>query len=278
VVSRSTDAGATWHRDTLNTSASYTYGLTMAVHPANSNHAYAAGYSGIFYRSTNAGATWTLLNSSLTSYIYDIAPHPTNLNIIYLATSNGVYKTTNAGTAWSDVGLSNVNDVLVHPRGPDTLYAATSAGFYKSTNAGGSWTMNNTGLLDPYITKLAFNAGVPDSSFIFCGTRYGGMSRMFISVIPIAEQEGGSRGFGLAIGPNPARGRVRMSYSLTHPSRVTIAVYDIRGRRVATVVDGRRPAGVNDADWDCRHLANGVYFVKAVTNQAGEVRKLIIVR
>ena len=30
--------------------------------------------------------------------------------------------------------------------------------------------------------------------------------------------------------------------------------------------------------WDCRHLANGVYFVKAVTDQAGEVRKLIIVR
>jgi hypothetical protein len=278
VVSKTTDAAATWHRDTLQISASNLYGQSVAVHPANPNHVYAAGYSGIFYRSTDAGLSWTLLNSSLSSYIYDIAPHPTNTNIIYLATSNGVYKTTNAGAAWTDVGLSNVNDVLVHPRGPDTLYAATGGGFYKSTNAGGSWTMNNAGLLDPNITTLAVGAGGGDSSFIFCGTRYGGMGRMFMSIIPIAEQKEDNAGVGLVIGPTPARGRVRIQYFLAHPSRITIAVYDIRGCRVATVADENRPAGTNTADWDCRCLADGVYFVKVAGDKSRDVRKLILVR
>jgi hypothetical protein len=138
--------------------------------------------------------------------------------------------------------------------------------------------MNNTGLLDPNITKLAIGTGSRDSSFIFCGTRYGGMGRMFISIIPVAEQKEVNTGVGLDIGPNPARGRVRIQYFLDHSSRITIAVYDIRGCRVATVADESRPAGANAAEWDCRRLADGVYFVKAVTDDRRDVHKLILVR
>ncbi len=282
LVSKTTDAGATWHRDTLQVSTSSMYGKSVAVSPANRNHVYAAGYNGIFYRSTDAGATWTLLNSGLTStgYIYDIAPHPTNPNIIYVgASSGGVYRTTDAGTTWTRMGtLTAVNDVMVHPFGPDTVYVGANAGFYLSTNAGSTWTQQNSGLLDPYITSLAMNTGGPDSSFLFCGIRGGGLHRRYLSIIPVEEQAGDREAAGLTIGPNPARDRVNFHYCLSQPCRITIGVYDVQGRRIEAVVDGYRPAGEHGAEWDCRHQAAGVYFVKAFTDRGRETRTLIIVR
>ncbi len=258
------------------------YGKSVAVSPANRIHVYAAGYNGIFYRSTDAGATWTLLNSGLTStgYIYDIAPHPTNTNIIYLGVSSGgVYKTTNAGASWTRMGsMTSVNDVLVHPFGPDTVYTGANAGFYVSTNAGATWTQQNDGLLDPYITSLAMNTGIRDSSFLLCGTRGSGLHRRYLSIIPVEEQAGDREAAGLTIGPNPARARVHFHYCLIRSSRITIAVYDVQGRRIEAVVDGFRPAGEHDADWDCRHQAAGVYFVKAFTDRGRETRTLIVVR
>ncbi len=272
----------TWHRDTLQVTTNYIMGNSVAVHPTNSNLVYAAGYNGIFYKSTNAGSTWTLMSTGLTNvyYIYDIAPNPQNANIIYLGTYNGVYKTTDGGSNWVRMGtLTYVNDILVHPRGPDTVYVGANAGFYKSTDAGGAWTQQNGGLLDPYVTSLAMNSsGGRDSSFIFCGTKGGGMHRMFLSIIPVCEQKLETATIGLSCTPNPANGRVCFSYYLPQASRVLIGVYDAQGRRVALVADADQIAGAHLAEWDCRQMAVGVYFVRASTAQTSDVRKLILMR
>jgi len=281
VVSKSTDAGLTWHRDTLLTSADYMYGYSLAIHPANQNLVYAGGYNSLFYKSTDAGSTWALLNSGLTNayYLYDIAPNPINTNIIYLASSNGVFKTTNAGTTWAVTSLTGtVNDILVHPTGPDTVYAGTNAGFYKSTNAGGSWTTINGGLLDTYVTTIAFKQAGRDSSFIFAGTKGGGMHRMFLNIISVAEDRCSEADVRFAIESNPARDRARFQYTLTQSSKVEVKVYDPQGCLVKTLVDDRKNAGVHYTDWNCRDQAVGVYFVKMVTDQTHEVRKLILVR
>jgi len=265
----------------MRTSTEYMYGYSLAVHPANPNLVYAAGYNSLFFKSTNAGSTWTLMNSGLTNayYIYDIAPNPANQNIIYLASSNGVFKTTNAGTTWTNCGLTSVNDLLVHPFGPDTIYAGTSTGFYKSVNAGATWTANNAGLLDTYVTALAMKpSGRADSSFLFAGTKGGGMHRMFINIIPVAEDKTRGSRIGLTVGPNPVRGRACFQYTLPQNSRVRIAVYDAQGRRVDTVVDGQEQAGTHCVDWDCRSQAVGVYFVQTVADQSTEVGKLILMR
>ena len=284
VVSKTTDAGVTWHRDTLLTSTTnYMVGNSVAVQPSASNLVYTAGYSGLFFKSTNAGSSWSLLNTGLTNtyYIYDIAPNPTNPNIIYLATYNGVYKTTNAGTNWAATSLTGtVNDVLVHPRGPDTVYAAANTGFYKSTNAGVNWTAMNGGLLDTYVTKLAINPGGSfrgDSSFIFAGTQGGGVHRMFLMLVPIAEDHLGDIKVCFAISPNPARDRARFQYTLDHSSRVEMKIYDAQGRLVQTLVESQKKAGTYNADWNCHAQAAGIYFVKMVSDKVNEVHKLILV-
>jgi len=281
LVSKTTDAGVTWHRDTLEATTTYKMGNSVAVHPANSNLVYAAGYNGIFYKSTNAGSTWILSSTGLTNvyYVYDIAPNPANPNIIYLGTYNGVYKTTDAGTSWTRMGaLTYVNDILVHPFGPDTVYAGANAGFYKSTNAGVTWVQQNGGLLDPYVTALAMNTGGRDSSFLFCGTKGGGLHRQYLSIIPVCEQKPETAALGLTCLPNPCRDRVCLNYLLPQASRVLIEVYDTQGRRIVTVADGDQAAGTHQAEWNCRRQAVGVYFVRVLTAQTCDVQKLILAR
>jgi hypothetical protein len=84
----------------------------------------------------------------------------------------------------------------------------------------------------------------------------------------------------LAISPNPSLAATRVSFDLPRESHVSVAVYDIAGRRVHTVVDGMRPAGRHQEAWDGRgeggRALAGVFFVRL--DAAGETRTERLVR
>jgi hypothetical protein len=66
--------------------------------------------------------------------------------------------------------------------------------------------------------------------------------------------------------PNPAR-TVRVSFSLPLPEDVEIGIFDVAGRRVATLFEGRLPAGEYSRDWsgrasDGRKVGAGVFFAR----------------
>lgn len=74
--------------------------------------------------------------------------------------------------------------------------------------------------------------------------------------------EAGAR---LLVFPNPGRRLQKriVALALVRPARVRVTVHDLRGRRVATLADGPRPAGRNDLAWTPGGLAPGVYFIRA---------------
>jgi len=68
-------------------------------------------------------------------------------------------------------------------------------------------------------------------------------------------------------GANPARSRVALLLEVSAPLRVHVAVFDVMGRRVRTLVDGEIPAGTSPLVWDGRGAArgsvgSGVYFIR----------------
>lgn len=72
--------------------------------------------------------------------------------------------------------------------------------------------------------------------------------------------------------PNPVTAlRTTLRFDLARPGRASVALYDVRGRRVATLVDGALPAGRHVAPWNGRETtgrpaANGVYFAELRTD------------
>ncbi|MEJ2538517.1 MAG: hypothetical protein P8188_00820 [Gemmatimonadota bacterium] len=127
-----------------------------------------------FYIATASGHLWKTENRGITfEVLFDdrpdvfsigaIAVAPSDPDILYLGSGegnnsrssywgNGVYKSTDAGESWTNVGLPeshHIGRVVIHPDDPDVVYVAAlghlyseneERGLYKTTNGGGSWT------------------------------------------------------------------------------------------------------------------------------------------
>jgi hypothetical protein len=83
--------------------------------------------------------------------------------------------------------------------------------------------------------------------------------------------------------PNPFDDQTRVRWNLARNSNVRVDVYDVMGRRVATLLDGSRPAGSGEARWSGRddrggRVAAGVYFVRMRAGGETQSRRVVLVR
>jgi hypothetical protein len=83
--------------------------------------------------------------------------------------------------------------------------------------------------------------------------------------------------------PNPARGETSIAYALPAAAEVELAVYDLSGRRVATLVRGAREAGVYEERYGLteeggRYLAAGVYVYRLRAGSRVAARKMVVSR
>jgi hypothetical protein len=79
-------------------------------------------------------------------------------------------------------------------------------------------------------------------------------------------------------GANPFRAATTLRYALPEGGPVTLTVYDVLGRRVATLVDGEKAAGRHTATLDGRRLASGAYFVRLQSGDQVQTRRVTVVR
>ncbi|MES2649126.1 MAG: 3-coathanger stack domain-containing protein [Bacteroidota bacterium] len=111
-------------------------------------------------RSTDGGVTWFLTgalpNAGETFYGYKLIQHPNFANILFAATTSGIYKTSNSGVSWTQVESdTRFTDIEFKPNDASIMYAVrrmngggetNSNPFYRSTNTGDTWTNTTTGI------------------------------------------------------------------------------------------------------------------------------------
>ena len=83
--------------------------------------------------------------------------------------------------------------------------------------------------------------------------------------------------------PNPFNPSTEIAYRVQAPGLVTLRVYDVLGREVATLVEERRAAGLYRVRFDGSGLASGVYFYRLQVNAGGgsrfeDTRTLLLLR
>lgn len=76
--------------------------------------------------------------------------------------------------------------------------------------------------------------------------------------------------------PNPFNPNTAISYRLSAVGHVTLAVYDVLGRKVATLVDGRQSDGVHTVFFNASELASGVYFYRLTASGVSVVKKMLL--
>jgi len=78
--------------------------------------------------------------------------------------------------------------------------------------------------------------------------------------------------------PNPARTQATIRYALPRATDVHLDVYDLLGRRVMTLAEGRQEAGRKQLPLDASRLASGTYFYRLTAGETTRTRKLTVVR
>ena len=125
---------------------------------------YVASSTGGMYRSTDNGITWTpVFEREAVHSIGDVAIFQPKPEIIWVGTGeranrqssswgDGVYKTTDAGRTWTNVGLRDsrhIGRIVTHPSNPDIVFVAAMGrlwgpnaerGLYRTNDGGRSWT------------------------------------------------------------------------------------------------------------------------------------------
>jgi enterochelin esterase family protein len=78
--------------------------------------------------------------------------------------------------------------------------------------------------------------------------------------------------------PNPFNSSAEFSFQVAATSPVTLRVFDLIGREVATVVNETLPPGTYTRRWNAPHVSSGVYFYQLRTRGFSATRKLILLR
>ena len=132
--------------------------------PSQPNVFYMGVNNGGVWKTDDYGRTWRpIFDRESTGSIGDIAVSPSNPNIVYvgtgeglhrpdLAIGEGIFKSTDAGKSWQHVGLKDVQQVgrlVVHPTNPDIVFVAglghpyganEERGVFRTTDGGKTWT------------------------------------------------------------------------------------------------------------------------------------------
>jgi PKD repeat protein len=178
---KSTNAGADWEPLTDDFSA---IGVTgIAINPSNSQEIYIStgdGFGGDTYsigvfKSNDGGNTWmpTGMSNDVTDFIRTrrLKMHPTNPNILLLATNQGLFKTADGGDNWDLVANGNFRDIEYHPTNDQIVYASTNR-FLRSVDGGDNFSFVNTGTPTANQVnrmELAVSPDDPDRVYAVCG-------------------------------------------------------------------------------------------------------------
>jgi len=170
-VYKSLDGGRSWKNMGLERSLHIG---KIIVHPTNPDVVYVAAMGPLWgpggdrgvYKSTDGGATWTLvLEIDENTGVVDMQMDPRDPDILYASSyqrrrhvwtlinggpGSGVHKTTDGGATWTELtkGLPDVDKgrigLAISPPSPDTVYAIVEAangkgGFFRTTDAGQNW-------------------------------------------------------------------------------------------------------------------------------------------
>ena len=82
----------------------------------------------------------------------------------------------------------------------------------------------------------------------------------------------------LNIYPNPVSNSTTISFSISQSQKVSLKIFDVRGRLVSTLADGIFEAGENELMWSAADVNAGIYFLQFQSAENLQTEKLIVTK
>ncbi|MCD4818268.1 MAG: hypothetical protein K8S23_06220 [Candidatus Cloacimonetes bacterium] len=266
--------------------SSYHTVTTLAISPLSTQIILAGTDDSKVHISLDAGDSWNDVSEGLPNrWITRVATDPFDVNCIY-ATVSGfrwdesyphVLKSNDWGENWFDISSNlpeiPINCIVLDPNIYNRIFVGSDSGIFMTENGGESWESVSAGIPNVPITSMKIHN--PTRTLVIgtygCSAYKINLDDGFVSqnessiTKPIAEL--------LQNFPNPfqlmdsKRGTTRINYSIQKPSLVNISIYDIKGRKIKTLVNQRKDAGEWFVNWDGmdkfnKPVANGIFLYR----------------
>ncbi|MBX7043491.1 MAG: T9SS type A sorting domain-containing protein [Ignavibacteria bacterium] len=270
-VFRSTDEGASWQQ-TVRMDLGFVGGMALTK---DGKILMGTSLSGVI-RSTNGGLSFTNLTSFPPIFIKTVLKAPDNS--VYVSDAFGLHRSRDNGASFTSVGsqnsTANLRSAAANSNGD--LFISTDDGkIFLSTNRGDNWAQ--------------VNSGFPSNSYAYSFTSLRG--RMFTGsnnsgVFSFEQTTGFSVSTSLPAGyslgqnyPNPFNPATAIPFSIARESLVELIVYDAGGKKVATLANGKVPAGSHVTHFNAGNLPSGIYFYSLFADgERADTKKCFLVK
>lgn len=267
-VYKSTNAGINWF--------SIKGSLNLGVYVlAISGNLILAGGQGL-HMTVNDGASWTPI------YMADnIGSVCINGNVIFAGTyGSGLMRSTNLGSTWVQT-LSTTKRINSIYANNDYVFVGVDSGFYVSVDGGLSFTDKSQGIETASISSSIIkgtNVFVANSNYQ--SINVSAWKRDLQQVVgikqitsTIADSYSLHQNF-----PNPFNPITKITFDLPKSDFVSIVVFDLLGREIATLVNDELYAGTYEVNWNATGFTSGVYFYKMETPDFSKTMKMILTK
>ncbi len=279
----STNGGKTWTKHTIN--GMQFFSSFHKIKFTDPGHVWFANQYGAWL-SRDTAKTWTLFPVEGAFDAFDFADSLNGWISIWGGQFKQMAYTTNGGLTWEFVDkpyASPPEDILTYKEGNYFGGVVTVA-------AGYDGTLNQFRQGDSYVYDIPTYTG--RSLTTFASYRNGNVLHIWVAGVGMAllhytafvtrvkeEVQNEISSYSLSQNyPNPFNPVTNISFSIPIRSFVSVKVYDLLGREVATIVSEEMSSGNYARSWNAVELPSGVYFYRLQAGSFTQTKKLVLLK
>jgi len=284
-VLKSSDAGETWNIEIIDK-------YFVSLNPFNDTHFFALDYSKRLFRTTDSGLTFTEVDTTTNKHYYALEVLP---KIYYDKDSVHIYNVSKDDEGYylsvSD-SEGEVNSWQVVYRIDDLFYVtiddSISGAVFLADGQNIYYSSDYAQNFSLYKSLNETLVGIykkPNRDTLYAATSYSIYEVTSSSVTEIInvvsvdnEITFAAKYILLQNYPNPFNPVTSIRYSVVSQQFVTLKVYEILGKEVATLVNEEKPAGSYEVQFDGSRLKSGIYFYQLKAGNFVESKKMILLK
>lgn len=262
--------------------------LFLELSPFNDSILFAVNYDSHLLKSAAGGLAFSTVDSAGNWNTRRILKFDAGgmhvFAIDFHANQYHLFRSGDAGDSWQAI-LSDSSSMVVEtdPLIPGKLYLSVGNQILTSNDFGGTFSVywdfpvDIVGLYKKSNSDVLYGATNFD---IYEITPTDTLSLVHLPVVGIEDRpENFIRQFELKQNyPNPFNPATTIEFSLSRSQHVLLKVFDITGKEIAVLRNGRMSAGLHKVTFDGKNLASGVYFYQLQANGFSETKKMALMK
>jgi photosystem II stability/assembly factor-like uncharacterized protein len=272
ILLKTTNAGNNW-------TYSWLSNTMLDIHMFNATTGIVCGSGGYIFKTTNGGTSWvqrfTTVNFDLQSMAF------LNATTGVMVGNGGTIMTTvNGGNTWKlQDSMHTTTNTLFRVAYPSANRITAVGGggvIITSSNGGINWVQQESGttynLYGIHFRDENHGCVVGECGIILTTTDGGALSVNTIST-GIPGKYSLSQNY-----PNPFNPSTNIKYQIINNKLVTLKIYDILGKEIATLINEKQTPGYYEINWDASGYPSGIYFYRLTTGDFSETKKMFLIK